>query len=338
LEHRNLNFSDVITVISSFRESTVKLHKSILIIVFLAFSQADGTFAGTNSGQTANTASADSLNNKDIVSVSTPVPSDTVYRLIKHIGKDSFIRLLNYKIAAAADFINERTPELRNPVNKMQLDLLSRQFDLGIDSVSFGDMKREDCFLKLYDHFFDDRDTLSIINEIVRSKMNADSLALPLMADKNIRTIIITYCQTLNLSDEPVLRMYAAVRSMYDTEEIYWLLSQYLRNGCGKDISQLTALRDSLYIQISNIMYYRDMPVEMDEDNIVDVARCLAYGLYAGNTTLNDGVPIIRILSTQLEDGGWSIYQGDKYRSNALSALFGLWSLLEIRDKCVKMK
>ena len=265
------------------------------------------------------------------------IPQDTLIRFIDNYGKDSLIKLLDKKIKQSVRFLQDKTVYLRNISNKAQLELLNKQFQLGLDSVTFVGLTRTDIGLNLYDQYFNDEDSLPAVVGISKSTMNVDSLVNAYIYDLSPRTFIITYCNILKASPKLIIDILLKDNNqMYDQVNNYFLLTQFIRNGCGADDAYNQQAKDSLFKVLNSIIYLKeDMPIEMDYDNIVDINRATAYGLYGKNVSLLDGKPLVYILDTQKTDGAWPQYDGERYSSDPLATLFGVWTLLEIKQHCI---
>lgn len=265
-------------------------------------------------------------------------PSDTLVRFIENYGKDSLVQLLDQKIKMAAQYINDKTVYLRNPLNRVQLELINKQFHLGIDSVSFNGFSRAGWAMNMYDHYFNDEVSPATVLEIANGNYNLDSLVAFYIKDKNIRYYIITYCNILHPQPHVVIdELMKPEEGMYDHVNNYLLLTQFIRNGCGTNSIYAQTAKNKLFKMLYDIVYFTDdMPIEMDYDNVVDLNRAVAYGLYGSNFSLYDGRPFIHILNTQREDGGWPLFIGEKYQSNPLPTLYGIWALEEIKLHCLK--
>lgn len=278
-----------------------------------------------------------------------PSPEDTVNKFIKNYGKDSLIQLLDIRIKDAEKWVNYNSKEMYVQNTYAEMILISRHFNLGLDTLPFFNYFDSSKINSLYGKYFGD--TLQFTPIIDKStEINKDFGNVIINDIKNPRTraILAVLCSHFPLSEIIIDSFYSTSKQFTIQDKIlsYFQLSEIQRK-CGNSINLVNQHKNSLFKEIyakNNLEQlllvkreYSDAYIS--EFNLELPIQIIALGLYGKDITLaKNGKELMYLLKTQNSDFGWRTYNSVKFESEINSSFYGLWALCEFREQLQKLK
>lgn len=306
--------------------------KYLLLLLLCFFTLGQKAMADDEPMYNVNSRLGDSLMEK--------IPQDTILRFIKRYGKDSLIHLLDEKIELAATYMKSGVNMIESPTNLLQLKMVDKKFKLGLDNaIARFDSIAEPGYFRLYGDYNKGISKLGIMDTISMDKHFADSMMQQTINQRGIRGIIVTFCHQMPWSQKVINDMYAISNMTIQLRnEIYWQYYEMSYKGCkGEYPAYFDSVRAILTKDIRNIATYQDTVFLKDQTNYIEPLKSLTYGLYANEISIKDGSPIVFLMSLQQPDGGFPKNLLEEY-SQAISTVFGLWALCEVREECRQLK
>lgn len=268
-----------------------------------------------------------------------PMPADTMDKFLKAYGKDSLLHLIKDRVSDAQAAVKRSLNLLADQLITMEVQLLNQHYKLGYDDQKYFSDTRG-FFMHLYDvnsaspaNFID---TAKFRNIPAESFYDVLGRYIP---DRFARIGICGLSPYLNIGPDWIdsLNQYSGRLNNFGRIELYYTFAEYVRNNPGKNpnaVKYKKALFDELYKDnnLSRLFGADESADKLDRSGLLDPFSFMAYGLYGNDITLKqNGRDIMYLLSLQMKDGSWRLVNG--MGADASVSIYGLWSLLELRDK-----
>lgn len=299
-----------------------RTHKfNMLSLLFLLF-----TFSFYN----CNAATIDSTVKK------IKIPEDTIVKLVNIKGKEVFIKELDERIEKAKTFILDHKNDIESNYTQIHLNLLSRHYNLGIDTLILLDTLPYYYYYSLHNLYFRDVKENLLLDTLQQFDFNVDSIFFQNIYKRSSRFDFTAFCQYFQYSDTTLQTLYIiSEQNIQKKLEIYGLVSETIRKGCSDKSKYLPILKSKLKTDIFKILDKKVPQEFMDKNSIMNPIKAIGYSLYAGDITVKkNGKYILYLINNQEEDGGWHKELGVNEENSVLSTIFGLWALCEVREQC----
>ena len=264
------------------------------------------------------------------------VATDTIVKLVKSKGKAAYIQDLDERIEKAKAYVHDNIQNIESEYNVVQLNLISRHFNLGLDTMQLIDSLPYYYYYSLYGLYYRDVSGLSDLDMLNKSGVSLDSIAFDNIYKRSTRIDFTTFCQYFQFRDTTLLSMYIISQENITKKlEIYGLISEVVRKGCSSKSTYLPVLKAKLKTEIINIIEHKAPKDFMDNNSVINPVKAIGYALYAGDINVrNNGDYILYLLKNQSDDGSWHKQLGVNEENSVLATIFGLWALCEVREQC----
>lgn len=273
----------------------------------------------------------------DSIKKQIKIPEDTIMKLIATPqGKTAFIKELDERIENARVSVASHLNETESDYTQIHLNLFSRYYNLGIDTLQNIDTLPYYFYYSLHNLYFKDINTHILLDSLHEANYDLEPIFFENIYKRNFRFDFTTFCRYVELSDTTLQVLYIiSEHNIQKKIEIYGLVSEMIRKGCSPESKYLPVLKANLKADIIKILE-RKVPQEfMDKNSIMNPIKAIGYSLYAGDITVkNNGRYILYLINNQEKDGGWHKELGVNEENSVLTTIFGLWALCEVREQC----
>jgi len=278
---------------------------------------------------------------------------DTLDVLVKKIGKDSLIKILDQRIRNAATVVKYGTGKLKNIIPAQELSAYNKHFKLNIESSFdftnipvkiFADSTGSS--LKLYGKRYGDTvEATQQINMLNNSGKDPNEAMLTYMYTSGGRFGFASYCDLIkkNISSTLLDTLYKGAL-LYTNEirnEFYFTITEFDKT-CGSEENKATYYRKQLFEKTYPI--FNLTPVLKDTTTLTVLNykkyklnnryQFFAYALYAKDFDLKTHQEdIIYFLTSQDKLGGFKEFNIISERPSIEPTIYGLWALLELKEQ-----
>ena len=279
---------------------------------------------------------------------------DTLDSFIHKVGKDSVLHFLDNKIFQAKEILKKTVGAIKNEPTALELILLNKHFKLGLDSflIFSPNIVIENFSYVLYNERLlsnNYRYTSDFIKQ--QSQDSVSNLMYKNIHNNYGKISLIVYCEQLHNIVNPKM-----IDSIYQTSlnypinmrnDFYFLLIEYDKN-CGRDQLKIKEFRKKLFeINYNNLNLGKVLSDTSEFNNLnyqnyklMPSYQLLAYSLYAYDFDIKKHQKeVIYFLNSQSKLGGFKEFNLAKFEniSNPENMVYGLWSLLELREQIGKL-